>query len=108
MQRFMQFRLGSHRLPIVVDRFAGGQHVARADRVCTYSDGVAVAQKRTSWCRCSWEAKEHTDAELARELDIQNQAATDSHAEIKSVLIVLLSSRLDLGRLLYVIALLAG
>ncbi len=36
MQRFLQFRLGSHQLPIVLRRFAGGQHVARADRVCTH------------------------------------------------------------------------
>ena len=45
MQRFLQFRLGSHRLLIVVGRFAGGQHVARADRVCTHCDGVAVADE---------------------------------------------------------------
>ena len=40
IQRFLQFRLGSHRLPIVVGRFAGGQHVARADKVCTHCDRV--------------------------------------------------------------------
>ena len=33
MQRFLQFRLGSHNLPIVAGRFSGDQHVARADRV---------------------------------------------------------------------------
>ena len=35
MQRFLQFRLGSNQLPIVLGRFDGGQHVARASRVCT-------------------------------------------------------------------------
>ena len=30
LQRFLQLRLGSHQLPIVLGRFAGGQHVARA------------------------------------------------------------------------------
>ena len=29
MQRFLQFRLGSHNLPIVAGRFSGDQHVAR-------------------------------------------------------------------------------
>ncbi len=43
MQRFLQFRLGSHTVPIVVGRFAGGQHAARANRVCTHCGGVAVA-----------------------------------------------------------------
>ena len=45
MQRFLQFRLASHKLPIVVGRFAGGQHVARANRVCTHCGGVAVADE---------------------------------------------------------------
>ncbi len=39
--RFLQFRLGSHQLPIVLGRFAGGQHVARASRVCTHCGSVA-------------------------------------------------------------------
>ena len=42
MQCFLQFRLGSHKLPVVVDRFAGGQHVARA---CTQCGGVAVVDE---------------------------------------------------------------
>ena len=41
MQRFLQFRLGSHNLPIVASRFSGDQHVARADRVCTHCGGIA-------------------------------------------------------------------
>ena len=43
MQRVLQFRLGSHQLPIVLGRLAGGQHVARASRVCTQCGSVAVA-----------------------------------------------------------------
>ena len=39
----LQFRLGSHKLPIIAARFAGGQHVARTDRVCRHCGGVAVA-----------------------------------------------------------------
>ena len=42
MQRFLQFRLGSHNLPIVAGQVAGGQHVARIDRVCTHSVGVLL------------------------------------------------------------------
>ena len=45
MQRFLQFRLGSHQLPIVLGRFAGVQHVARANRVCTHCGSVAVADE---------------------------------------------------------------
>jgi len=43
MQRFLQLRLGSHQLPIVVGHFAGTQHVARASRICTHCGSVAVA-----------------------------------------------------------------
>jgi len=45
MQRFLQIRLGSHKLPVVLGRFAEGQHVARASRVCTHCGGVAVADE---------------------------------------------------------------
>ena len=43
MQRFLQFRLGSHQLQIVLGCFAGGQNVARAYRVCTHCGRMAVA-----------------------------------------------------------------
>ncbi len=43
MQPFLQFRLGSHQLPVVLGHFAGGQHVARPNMVCIHCDGVAVA-----------------------------------------------------------------
>ena len=36
MQRFLQFRLGSHQLPIVTGRFSGGHHVPRADMICPH------------------------------------------------------------------------
>ena len=45
MQRFLQFRLGSHNLPVVAGRFSGDQHVARTDRVCTHCGGTAVADE---------------------------------------------------------------
>ncbi len=45
MQRFLQLRLGSHQLPGVLGCFAGGQHVARANRVCIRCVGVAVADE---------------------------------------------------------------
>ncbi len=45
VQRFLQFRLASHKLPIVVGRFVGGQHVARANRVCTHCGGMVVADE---------------------------------------------------------------
>ena len=46
MQRFLQFRLGCHGLPIATGRLAGTGHVGRANRVClacncyVYSGGV--------------------------------------------------------------------
>ena len=36
MQQVPQFRLALHALPVVNGRFAGGQHVDRADRICTH------------------------------------------------------------------------
>ncbi len=45
MQLFLHFRLASHRVPVVVGHFAGGQHVARADRVRTHCGSVAVADE---------------------------------------------------------------
>ena len=34
--QFLQFRLASHNLPVVVLRFAGAQHVNRVDSICAY------------------------------------------------------------------------
>ena len=34
-----------HNFPVVLDRFAGAQHVARASRMCTRCGGVAVADE---------------------------------------------------------------
>ena len=42
MQRFLQFRLGSHNLPIVAGPFSGDRHVARDDLACTHCGGVIV------------------------------------------------------------------
>lgn len=52
MQRFVQFKLGSHQLPIVLGRFAEGQHVARANRVCTHCVSVAVADALNMISEC--------------------------------------------------------
>ena len=45
MQRFLQFRLAPHNLPIVAGRLSGDHHVARIDRVCTHCSGIAVADE---------------------------------------------------------------
>ena len=45
MQRFLQFRLSSHSLPIAMGRFAGGQHVARADRLCSHCGPGSLADE---------------------------------------------------------------
>ncbi len=46
MQRFLQFRLGCHGLPIAAGRFAGAAQVHRAHRVClSCSSGVVGDEK---------------------------------------------------------------
>lgn len=40
---FLQFRLGSHHLPVLLGCFAGAQVVARVTRVCTHYGVVVVA-----------------------------------------------------------------
>ncbi len=45
MQRFLQFRLGCHSLPIAAGRCAGAAHVARAQRVCLACNSGAVGDE---------------------------------------------------------------
>ena len=52
MKQFLQFRLGSHQLPKVLGGFAGGQHVARANMVCTHCGSVAVADELHMTSEC--------------------------------------------------------
>ncbi len=42
MQRFLQFRLGCHSLPIAAGRLAGAAHVTRAHRACLACNSGAV------------------------------------------------------------------
>ncbi len=48
----LQFRLGSHQLPIVLGRFAEGQRVAMSSRVCTHCGSVAVADELHTIMEC--------------------------------------------------------
>ena len=45
MQRFLQFRLASHKLPVAIHRLAGGQHVDRADRICAHCGSGSIADE---------------------------------------------------------------
>ena len=45
LRRFLQFRLGSHGLPVAMSRFSGSGHLDRAARVCTYCGGHAVGDE---------------------------------------------------------------
>ncbi len=45
MHRFLQFRLGSHSLPIATGRIASGHHLPRSDRVCSRCGGVFSADE---------------------------------------------------------------
>ena len=46
MQRFLQFRLGCHALPIAMGRLAGADHMPRAHRVCLACNIGAVGDER--------------------------------------------------------------
>ena len=46
MQRFLQFRLGCHGLPIAAGRLAGAGHVDKANRVCLVCTCGAVGNER--------------------------------------------------------------
>ena len=45
MQRFLQFRLGCHGLPVAAGRLAGAAHVDRAHRVCLACNSGAVGDE---------------------------------------------------------------
>ena len=45
MQCFLQFRLGSHQLPIVTGRYSGGHHVPRVDRICSHCGPGTLADE---------------------------------------------------------------
>ncbi len=49
----LQFRLGSHHLPIVLGRFDGGRRVDRAYRLCIHRGRVAVADGLHMNLECS-------------------------------------------------------
>ena len=53
MQRFLQFRLGCHGLPIATGRFAGAAHVDRAQRVCLSCDAGAFGDERHLIFECT-------------------------------------------------------
>ena len=50
MKRFLQFRLGCHKLPIATGRRTG---VARTCRLCTFSDAGAVGDKKHLLFECA-------------------------------------------------------
>ena len=50
MQRFLQFRLGCHGLPIATGRLAGAGHVDKADRVCLACNSGAVSDEKHFEC----------------------------------------------------------
>ena len=53
MQRFLQFRLGCHGLPIATGRFAGAAHVDRARRVCLSCNAGALGDERHLIFECT-------------------------------------------------------
>ena len=53
MQRFLQFRLGCHGLPIATGRLAGAGHVGRADRVCLACNSGGVGDEKHMIFECT-------------------------------------------------------
>ena len=53
MQRFLQFRLGCHCLPIATGRFAGAAHVDRAQRVCLSCNAGALGDEKHLIFECT-------------------------------------------------------
>ena len=53
MQRFLQFRLGCHALPIATSRLAGAGHMPRAHRVCLACNTGAVGDERDMTFDCA-------------------------------------------------------
>ena len=53
MQRFLQFRLGCHGLPIATGRLAGAGHVDRANWVCLACNNDAIGDEKHMIFDCS-------------------------------------------------------
>ena len=53
MQRFLQFRLGCHGLPIATGRLAGAGHVDRANRVCLACNSGAIGSEMHMIFECA-------------------------------------------------------
>ena len=53
MQRFLQYRLGCHGLPIATGRLAGASHVDRANRVCLACNSGAIGDEKHMIFECA-------------------------------------------------------
>ena len=53
MQRFLQFSLGCHGLPIATGRLAGAGHVDRANRVCLACNSGAIGDEMHMVFECA-------------------------------------------------------
>lgn len=53
MQRFLQFRLGCHGLPVATGRLAGHGRVDRSRRVCLCCNSGAVGDEKHLVCKCT-------------------------------------------------------
>ena len=53
MQRFLQFRLGCHGLPIATGPLAGAGHVDRANRVCLACNSGAIGDEKHLIFECT-------------------------------------------------------
>ena len=88
MQRFLQFRLSSHSLPIVTGSFAG-QHVTRADRVCSrcadrsVGDEIHVVFK----CPALWPFRQQYAALFTSDTDTMRSCFEQDHMQVFSFIL---------------------
>ena len=85
MQRFLQFRLGCHGLPVAIGRLAGAGHVDRANRVCLACNSGAIADEKHMIFECAAMAplrQQHADL-FTPQTDTMRSAGSSGGFELR-------------------------
>ena len=87
MQRFLQFRLGCHGLPIATGRLAGAGHVGRANRVCLACNSGCVGDEKHLIFECTSTAlaplrQQHADLFTPRTVTMRSFFAQQNHLRV--------------------------
>jgi hypothetical protein len=90
MQRFLQFRLGCHGLPIATGRLAGADHVDRANRVCLACNSGAIGDEKHLIFECTALApvrQQHADLFTPRTDTMRSFFAQQDHLGVLNYVI---------------------